>query len=65
MNDAPLCIVIYPRLREHLTAYLLCSIYDYSATYVWCIVSLLFLKCVEWMIALRRQRAVCVPQGSC
>ena len=39
---------------------------DLSAAYVWFIAfCLLFLKCVEWMITLRRQQAVCVSRGSC
>jgi hypothetical protein len=30
----------------------------YSIAYVWCTFLLLFPKCVEWMIALRRQRVI-------
>jgi hypothetical protein len=42
-----------------------CWTCDYSGAYVWCIVILLFPKCVEWMIALRRQLAVRVFRESC
>jgi hypothetical protein len=39
--------------------------YVHSIANVWCTVLLLFTKCVEWMVALCRQRAVCGSRVCC
>jgi hypothetical protein len=67
VDNESLCIAIYPRPRAHHIAnpFLLWTC-DLSTAHVWYIVFfLLFLKCIEWMITLRRQRVVCVSRGSC
>jgi hypothetical protein len=57
--------VTYPNIWNTLLSLPFCWTCVYSVAYVWCIFLLLYPKCVEWMIALRRQQAVCVSRGSC
>ena len=68
MDNESLCIVLYSRPREHQSAYPFSSmnLWPLSAAYVWYIAFVCYFpKCIVWMIALRRQRAVCVSRGSC